>query len=389
MATLGLNCYSSRIRVARRQPAPLPASSLHPLSKPRSFPLSLLPPSATHSGTRRPRLQSPSASVSTTSTAADDEEDLQEEADDEEAVDPTAELRFLDPAVDPGSIREWEVDFCSRPILDDRGKKLWELVVCDRTLSLQFTRFFPNNVINSVTLKDAIASISDMLGVPLPEKIRFFRSQMQTIITRACNELGIKAIPSKRCITLILWLEERYETVYTRHPGFQQGSKPLLALDNPFPMDLPDNLFGEKWAFVQLPYSAVLEEISSFETRYAFGGSLDLELLGFEMEDKTLVPGLAVASSRAKPLAAWMNGLEVCLVEVDVSRACLILSVGVSTRYIYATYKKNAATTKEAEAWEAAKKACGGLHFLAIQESFDSEDCVGFWLLLDLPPPPV
>ena len=48
---------------------------------------------------------------------------------------------------------------------------------------------------------------------------------------------------------------------------------------------------------------AVLEEISSFETRYAFGGSLDLELLGFEMEDKTLVPGLAVASSRAKPLA--------------------------------------------------------------------------------------
>lgn len=220
MATLGLNCYSSRIRVARRQPAPLPASSLHPLSKPRSFPLSLLPPSATHSGTRRPRLQSPSASVSTTSTAADDEEDLQEEADEEEAVDPTAELRFLDPAVDPGSIREWEVDFCSRPILDDRGKKLWELVVCDRTLSLQFTRFFPNNVINSVTLKDAIASISDMLGVPLPEKIRFFRSlfspflsasfcpvahlllsfrsQMQTIITRACNELGIKAIPSKR-----------------------------------------------------------------------------------------------------------------------------------------------------------------------------------------------
>lgn len=58
-----------------------------------------------------------------------------------------------------------------------------------------------------------------------------------------------------QCITLILWLEERYETVYTRHPGFQQGSKPLLALDNPFPMDLPDNLFGEKWAFVQLPYS--------------------------------------------------------------------------------------------------------------------------------------
>ncbi|RWW32533.1 hypothetical protein GW17_00002782 [Ensete ventricosum] len=300
MATLGLNCYSSSIRVARRHPAPLPASSLHPLSKaPPSFPRSLLPPSATHSGTRRPRLQAPSASVSATSTAADDEEDLQEE----EAVDPTAELRFLDPAVDPGSIREWEVDFCSRPILDDRGKKLWELVVCDRTLSLQFTRFFPNNVINSVTLKDAIASISDVLGVPLPEKIRFFRLLEVNLIITALPMRLPWSFHRQECVTLLLWLEERYETVYTRHPGFQQGSKPLLALDNPFPMDLPDNLFGEKWAFVQLPYSAVLEEISSFETRYAFGGSLDLELLGFEMEDKTLVPGIAVASSRAKPLA--------------------------------------------------------------------------------------
>lgn len=40
-----------------------------------------------------------------------------------------------------------------------------------------------------------------------------------------------------------------------RHPGFQEGAKPLLALDNPFPMDLPENLIGEKWAFVQLPFS--------------------------------------------------------------------------------------------------------------------------------------
>jgi len=69
-----------------------------------------------------------------------------------------------------------------------------------------------------------------------------------------------------------------------------------------------------------------------------------------------------------------MNGLEVSSIEADVNRACLILSVGVSTRYIY-------------EAKEVAKKMCGGLHFLTIQESLDSDDCVGFWLLVDLPPP--
>lgn len=325
----------------------------------------------------------PSDSVGNELEASEEEED--------DVVDPTAEVCFLDQDIDRtvGSITEWELDFCSRPILDDRGKKVWELVVCDSSLSLQYTRYFPNNVINSITLRDAIASISQDLGVPLPEKIRFFRSQMQTIITKACNELGIKPVPSKRCISLLLWLEERYENVYTRHPGFQKGSKPLLALDNPFPMELPENLVGERWAFVQLPYSAVMKEISSPEKRPYFGATLDLDLLGLEIEDKTLVPGVAVASSRSKPLAAWMNGLEVDSMEVDTGRACLILSAGVATRYNYATYKKTPVTTREAESWEAAKKACGGLHFLAIQNDLDSNDCVGFWLLLDLPPPPV
>lgn len=95
---------------------------------------------------------------------------------DEELDDPTSELSYLDPETVPESVTDWEVDFCSRPILDIRGKKVWELVVCDASLSLQYTKYFPNNVINSVTLKNALVSISDELGVPLPKKIRFFRS---------------------------------------------------------------------------------------------------------------------------------------------------------------------------------------------------------------------
>ncbi|EPS58487.1 hypothetical protein M569_16328, partial [Genlisea aurea] len=238
-------------------------------------------------------------SVSSPNLRSEEEED----GDD----DPTSELSYLDPESD-GNITEWQVDFSSRPILDIRGKKLWELLVCDETLSLQYTKYFLNNVINSVTLKNALISICEELGVPLPEKIRFFRSQMQTIITKACNELGIKAIPSKRCLSLLLWLEERYNTVYTRHPGFQKGSKPIISLDNPFPVDLPDNLYGEKWAFVQLPFSSVKEEISSLRTRFAFGSSIDLDLLGIEVGDDTLIPGVAVASSRATSLAGNGNG---------------------------------------------------------------------------------
>ncbi|CAK8568795.1 unnamed protein product [Lathyrus sativus] len=112
--------------------------------------------------------------------------------------DPTAETCYLDPETDPAKILTWELDFCSRPILDARGKKLWELVVCDKSLSLQYTEYFPNNVINSITLKDSIVGICDDLDLPLPKNIRFFRAQMQTIITKACKELDITALPSKR-----------------------------------------------------------------------------------------------------------------------------------------------------------------------------------------------
>ena len=108
------------------------------------------------------------------STQKEEEEEEEEEKEGFED-DPTAEMSYLDPETDPESITEWELDFCSRPILDVRGKKVWELVVCDNSLSLQYTKYFPNNVINSITLKDAIVTISDDLGVPLPEKIRFFR----------------------------------------------------------------------------------------------------------------------------------------------------------------------------------------------------------------------
>ncbi|KAH7528623.1 hypothetical protein FEM48_Zijuj05G0091800 [Ziziphus jujuba var. spinosa] len=211
--------------------------------------------------------------------------------DEEEDENPTAELSYLDPETDLDSISEWELDFCSRPISDIRGKKVWELVVCNEYLSLQLTKYFPNNVINSVTLKDALVSISDYLGILLSDEICFLR----------CRPLYQERVTT---------LDERYESVYTRHPGVQKGSKALLALDNPFLMELPENLFGEKWAFVQLPLSDVKKEVSSLETKLVFGASLDLDLLGIEINENTLIPGLAVASSCAKPLAGQFAELD-------------------------------------------------------------------------------
>lgn len=43
----------------------------------------------------------------------------------------------------------WEIDFCSRPLLDERGKKVWELLICDADRTFEYSEYFPNSKINS------------------------------------------------------------------------------------------------------------------------------------------------------------------------------------------------------------------------------------------------
>ena len=52
-------------------------------------------------------------------------------------------------------------------------------------------------------LKAALAELLEQPGAAKPERVRFFRGQMQTIITRAVTDLGMKPVPSRRCFTLI------------------------------------------------------------------------------------------------------------------------------------------------------------------------------------------
>jgi hypothetical protein len=49
--------------------------------------------------------------------------------------------------------KTWELDFCSRPILDERGKKVWELLVCDPQRNFEYAQYFPSNKINSAEVR--------------------------------------------------------------------------------------------------------------------------------------------------------------------------------------------------------------------------------------------
>ncbi len=54
----------------------------------------------------------------------------------------------------------WELDFSSRPVLDSRGKKKWELLICSPDGAWKFSKYFPNNKINSTQVCSLIPTVS-------------------------------------------------------------------------------------------------------------------------------------------------------------------------------------------------------------------------------------
>ncbi|MEG3937065.1 Tab2/Atab2 family RNA-binding protein [Microcoleus sp. S36b_A3] len=280
----------------------------------------------------------------------------------------------------------WELDFYSRPIIDERGKKKWEVLICESPLNVsdkaeslfRYSQFCPSTTVNSLWLagaiKDAIASAPKR-----PEKIRFFRRQMANMITKACEELDIPAASSRRTLALNLWLEERMQNVYPAEPGYQAAPNPSVQFVPETPVALPDALIGEKWAFVSLPIAA-FDEMSEWDI--GFGEAFGLPMT--KLPPETQIPGLIVYSSRATALAGWMSGLELAFIKFESGPpARLVLDTGANDRWILANLR-DAATEREAKGFEAAKKQARKVHFLAIQSNPQSESFAGFWLLHEL-----
>jgi hypothetical protein len=85
---------------------------------------------------------------------------------------------------------------------------------------------------------------------------------------------------------------------------------------------------------VQLPLGNLMDMLQAVEAGDMFGASLSLPSVGCaDYTRDRLIPGVAVFSRRALPLAAWTNGLEIASVKADVDRSSLVLETGVQQRW--------------------------------------------------------
>ena len=284
----------------------------------------------------------------------------------------------------------WELDYYSRPILDENQKKLWEVLICESPVDVQrspdslfkYSQFCSNKTVNSIWLQEAIGKAIAEAN-QAPSKIRFFRRQMNNMITKACEDMGIQASPSRRTYVLNQWIAERMVDFYPNQPGYDLAAAKSASVQYPGmnAVSLPEAVRGDKtdkWAFVSLEASA-LEEMNEWDI--AFGEAFPLSMLG--VAPQIGIPGLIIFSPRALPLAGWMSGLEMGFLQFEGGlRPTVRLETGASDSWILANLT-NAQTVAEAKGFEEAKQKAGGVHFLAIQSNPESESFAGFWLLLE------
>jgi hypothetical protein len=280
----------------------------------------------------------------------------------------------------------WELDFYSRPILDENKKKLWEILLCESQTDIaapaiapfKYAEYCPNNQVNSLWIAEALQRAIAASG-QTPDRIRFFRQSMNNMITKACGDTNLVAQPSRRTFELSRWLQERMTTVYPEHPGYNAASNASVVFPTTPPQRMPDALQGQKWQIVSLAASA-FDDFS--EWSIDFGEAFPIKSAGIDPE--TLIPGLIIYSDRATAMAAWMSGLELAAVNLDpIDRPCLVLDTGVLDRWIL-TPLSTPALMAEAKGFELAKQAASNIHFIAIQANPEAEDFAGFWMLRDV-----
>lgn len=279
----------------------------------------------------------------------------------------------------------WEIDFYSRPILDSQQKKVWELLICESPADtrqsaeklFRYAQNCPSDRVNSTWLS---AALQEAIGsTEPPQRIRFFRRQMNNMITKACKDIGIPAAPSRRTLALHYWMEQRERDIYSQDPTYQGqiGSAVQMPLEPPQP--LPDAILGNKWAFVNL----VAQDLQDMpEWSIGFAEAFPLELAQVQADQQ--IPGLLVFSDRAIPIAAWISGLELATVRYSPApQSQILLETGASDSWILANLNMatQGAIITEAAGFEKSKRQANGVHFLAVQSDPNSEEFAGFWLL--------
>jgi RNA-binding protein Tab2/Atab2 len=275
-------------------------------------------------------------------------------------------------------MRIWQADFYRRPLQDETGKPLWELVICDSNRSFQYSAFCQQSQANSDWLISQFQQQTKTQN--LPDLIQVFRPQSLSLIAAAAKIFGVKVEATRRTAALKSLLQER-ATEYPNLPDYTRENYSPIALDSPPPVPLPENLWGDKWRFASLKAGDMVE---------AFAGRPipilempeSLLPLNLGLASTIPVPGVVIDGGRqSMRLARWLQDAKpFSLNYIPGAPDGLILEAGLADRFVVATFE-DSEVKSAAAIYEQRKQTSKGLHFLLIQPDDSGVTYTGFWLL--------
>ncbi len=273
----------------------------------------------------------------------------------------------------------WQADFYRRPLQDEAGNVLWELLLCSANGDFNYHAVCPQPQVNASWLQGHLEHLVKT-GYSLPQTIQVFRPQSLVLLETACKGLGIVVEPTRHTPALKHLLQTRSQD-YLHDSRYTGKPYAALELDRPPPMPLAENLWGDRWGFASYPAGDLLEAFCDRPIPFL---SIPPEFspLKLGIASTTPVPGVIITGGRRSMVLAWwlQESRPVSLDYVPGAPDGLILEVGLVDRWVVATFDDPEMRSAGQE-FERRKKATQGFHFVLVQPDESGMTYSGFWLL--------
>jgi hypothetical protein len=159
----------------------------------------------------------------------------------------------------------WEADFYRRPLQDEQGQPLWELLLCDRTRTWEFSARCPQPEANAAWVVEQLKAAVEAQQHQ-PDRLQVFRPQALSLLAVAGKELGIEVEPTRRTFALKQLLREKAQQYSQFNSDAQQPYSPM-DLDKPPPIPIAENIQGEQWRFAAIAAGQLAAASQAYEQR--------------------------------------------------------------------------------------------------------------------------
>jgi len=272
----------------------------------------------------------------------------------------------------------WQVDFYRRPLQDEAGQPLWELVVCEAAGgNFGGLALCPQREVNAAWVAQ---QLQYMAGKTLPEKLVVFRPQSLSLLGEAAQRLGIAVEATRHVPALKTFLQARAAD-YPEMSGYTGQAYDPLALEQPPPVPVPEALWGDRWRFGAIA-AADLEPAFAHKPIPIRSMPKSLLPVDLGLASSLPIPGVIIDGGRVSMrLAQWLASVQPAFLQyIPGDPDGLILEAGLVDRWVLATFEDNEVKAA-AKTFQERQMAAQGLHFLLVQPDDSGITYSGFWLL--------